>query len=75
MSDKVPEMDDGDKIGVHISFKKGLPNYSSVEFGASVTVTKRNGESPEEAWERAWRIVEREVDNAVERAEAVMNQQ
>lgn len=67
-------MDAGDKISAHISFKRGLPNYSSVEFGASVTLTKRAGETDEEAWQRAWSIVEQEVDNAVERAESVINQ-
>ncbi len=64
--------DPGDKIGVHVEFKKGLPNYSSISFGASVTVTRRDDETDAEVWKRAWAVVEREVDNAVERAEAIM---
>ncbi len=64
--------DPGDKVSVHIEFKKGLPNYSSLSLGASVTITRRPEESDEDVWRRAWRVVEREVDNAVERAEAAL---
>jgi hypothetical protein len=66
--------DPGDKITVHLEFKKGLPNYSSISFGSSVSITRRPDESDEQAWDRAWRVVEREVDNAVERAESIMNE-
>lgn len=64
--------DPGDKITAHISFKRGLPNYSSIEFGASVSVTRRPDETDDQAWKRAWSVVEREIDEAVERAESAM---
>lgn len=65
--------DVGDKVTVHIEFKRGLPNYSSISFGASVSVTRRDDETDEDVWRRAWDVVEREIDNAVERAEKILN--
>lgn len=67
------ETDAGDKVTVHISFKKGLPNYSSIEFGASVSITKRDDETDAGVWDRAWSIVEREIDKAVEKAEQALD--
>lgn len=64
--------DPGDTISVHINFKKGLPNYSSIELGASITTTRRDDESDAEGWERAWDTVEREVDNAVSKANKIL---
>lgn len=64
--------DPGDQITVRLAYKKGLPNYSSIDFGTGVTVTRRDGESDETAWGRAWEVCERELDEAVDRANQIL---
>jgi hypothetical protein len=66
--------DTGDKITVHLNFKKNLGNYQTMDFGAGVTVTQRDGESTEEVFKRAWRITEDQLDDAVDRATQILNE-
>lgn len=60
--------DPGDTISVHLNFKKNLGNYQNMEFGAGVSVTQRDGEAPEEVWQRAWQVTEDQLDSAVDKA-------
>jgi len=64
--------DVGDQITVKLTYKRGLPNYSSIEFGTGVTVTRRPQESDDEVWDRAWEVCERELDDAVDRANKIL---
>jgi len=72
MTDEKNLTDTGDKISVRLAYKKGLPNYSSMDFGTGVTITRRDSETDEEAWSRAWEVVERELDDVVERANQII---
>lgn len=65
----------GDKVSVHLTFKKNLGNYQSMEFGAGVTIMQRDGETSEDAWKRAWKVTEDQLDDAVDRATQILNEQ
>ena len=65
--------DAGDKISASLTFKKNLGNYQSMDFFSGVTITKRESESHEDVWSRAWKIVEDELDSQVEKAEKLLS--
>lgn len=74
MTDNEEATSAGDKISVHLTFKKNLGNYQSMEFGAGVSLTQRDGESTADVWNRAWTITEDQLDDAVERAVNILNE-
>jgi hypothetical protein len=55
------ELDVGDKLACGLGYKRGLPNYSSIDFHVSITVTKRPGEADEDFALRGWAAAEREL--------------
>lgn len=65
-----PEKDDaldpGDKLSCGIGFKKGLPNYSSIDVHVSISVTKREGETDEAFALRGWASAEAELVREVQ---------
>lgn len=67
------DMDPGDKISASLSFKKNLGNYQSMDFFAGATVTQRDSETTDEAWQRAWKLVEDELEDEVEKANGILN--
>jgi ribosomal protein L19 len=66
--------DPGDKISASLTFKKNLGNYQSMDFFAGVTITRRETETHEEGWSRAWGIVENELDSQVEKASMILGE-
>jgi ribosomal protein L19 len=64
--------DPGDKVSASLTFKKNLGNYQSIDFFAGVTVTRRETESHEDVWSRAWEIVENELDAQVAKADKII---
>lgn len=67
------KLDIGDKISTSIGYKKGLPNYSSIDFHVSVSIAKRQGETDQDVWKRAWDEAERELDDVVVRAQKILD--
>lgn len=67
MSEDQVTVDPGDKLAVSLSFKKNLGNYQSLDVYASVSVTVRQSEDEDEAYKRAWDIVERQLENELEK--------
>lgn len=59
------QLDMGDKLACGIGYKRGLPNYSSVDYHVSITITKRDGESDEEFSLRGWAAAEAELKREV----------
>lgn len=64
--------DPGDKISASLSFKMSLKNYQNMDFYAGCTVTKRESETDEQAWERVWGIVDRELEKSVQNAKDII---
>lgn len=60
------QLDVGDKLACGITFKKGLPSFSSLAFNVSITVSKREGETDEELSLRGWAMAEKELIKQVE---------
>lgn len=70
--EEAENIDSGDKVSASLSFKKNLGNYQTIDFYAGVTVCKRDSETSEEVWERAWGIVEEQLDSQVEKASKIL---
>lgn len=66
-------LDVGDKVVTGLSYKKNLGNYESMAFNTGVTVSKREGESDDDVWARAWKTTEYQLDDIVERAETELS--
>lgn len=60
------QLDTGDKLACGITFKKGLPSYSSIAYSIIITVSKREGETDEELSLRGWAMAEAELTKQVE---------
>lgn len=58
--------DTGDKLACGLGYKRGLPNYSSVDFHVSITITKRPDESDEDFSLRGWAAAEAELKREVD---------
>lgn len=69
---EIEKMDNGDKVSASLSFKKNLGNYQTLDFYSGVTITKRESETSDEAWERAWGIVEEQLDSQIEKASKIL---
>lgn len=67
------QIDIGDKLSTSLSFKKNLGNYENIDLYAGVTITKRSSETDSEAWTRAWKIVENELDDQFEKVETLLS--
>jgi len=65
-----PSTDIGDKISVSVGHKKNLGNYQTMDWHVSVTITHRDGETTEEAFERGWEIVYQQIDEQVAEADS-----
>lgn len=61
MSLEPDKIDTGDKLACGIGFKKGLPNYSSIDFHVSISITKRANETDEEFSLRGWAMAQKEL--------------
>ena len=66
------QLDTGDKLACGIGFKKGLPNYSSLDFHVSITVSKREGETDEELSLRGWAMAQRELIQQMESSDELL---
>lgn len=66
------QLDSGDKLACGIGFKKGLPNYSSIDFHVSITVSKREGESDEELSLRGWAMAQKELTQQMETSDELI---
>lgn len=71
---KKEQIDTGDKVTCSVSYKKGLKDYSSISWSAGVSLTKRDGETDEEVWQRGWKLVEDEIDNSVNEAKRLLGE-
>ena len=60
------KLDDGDKLVCGLGYKRGLPNYSSIDFHVSITITKRPDESDEDFSLRGWAAAEAELKREVD---------
>lgn len=72
MSDELTDV--GDKVTTSMGHKMNLGNYENMDFFTSVTVTRRDGESHEDVWSRAWKVVDEELENKVAEAKELLGQ-
>lgn len=69
---KREQLDAGDKLACGIGFKKSLPNYSSLDFHVSITVSKREGESDEDLSLRGWASAQKELIGQMESSDELL---
>lgn len=60
------QVDPGDKVAASMSYKKNLGNYQSLDVYASASLTVRPDETDEDAFRRAWSIVEKQLEDKLE---------
>lgn len=72
MSQEPANLDAGDKLSCGIGFKKGLPNYSSIDFHVNITVSKREGETDEEVSLRGWAMAQKELIQQMESSDELV---
>jgi hypothetical protein len=65
-------LDTGDKLACGLGFKKNIGNYSSFDWHASITITKREGESDEEFSLRGWAAAQKELIQQVESSDELL---
>jgi hypothetical protein len=58
------------KISVALGYTLNLGNFQSLRFDFSVVDSKRNGETPDQAFERIYKFVEDKLTEKVKEAEA-----
>lgn len=66
------DIDPGDKIAVSMSMKRNLGNYETMDLYASASITVRFEESVEEAYKRAWDIVDNQLEEKMAELETYL---
>lgn len=66
------QIDVGDKLACGITYKRGLPNFSSLAYNVSITVSKRPGESDEELSLRGWAMAEAEMQKQTDASDELL---
>lgn len=65
--------DTGDKLACSLGFKKNIGNFSTVDWHASVSITKREGESDEEFTTRGWSEAQKQLEEQVAKQDALLD--
>lgn len=61
----VTTIEQSDRIRTVVSVTRNLGNYESLKIEASFETSARGSETPEEAFDRAWLVVDTEVNEKV----------
>lgn len=59
-------VDPGDKVSASMAYKKNLGNYQSLDVYANASITVRPDETESDTFRRAWRIVEKQLEDKLE---------